>query len=336
MRFPSVPKNDLPCFARPPSRFFVRFCIRLSTGESTSAPRVLQHLREYRRLLGADEAWPHSLLADLLRLRSFKNDNGAERDSGVSVARVRMMDFLGHAFPAEQQCRKQSEKNPCGSIPPWLLLAMMSAAQDSCGQGLASHRFRPAGTKGGYLGGGGDPSTAAAESQLRKSLEGRVAESLRSLDAVRALLRDPAGSSRQGRRADIVADDGAVNEIDAVAAGIDPATALFEGTLRSWLYGRRGVEEGGRTSQRGTITAGSGAGGGSTSAELARKKMEIHVGAEPDDEVALAFRCEAAGEAEAQVKLLGFAALSTDVELTLNEFCLMVKRVTNLLMFRTK
>lgn len=233
------------------------------------------------------------------------SDDGCEAWAGVS-----MMDLIGHALSAEERgCSVAATgidtANGGGGrlkgapVPPWLLMAMMSASQ-SQGPVVAPG---VAGTGAPPSSGGGGPVTAAPEVGLRNSLERRVAESLRSLDSVRALLQDPAGSARQGTTGGAGgasrsgADDEAAGRLAALTADVDPATALFEGTLREWLACRRRGKGGGELrSRRPWEGSGLGRRGGESPRTV------------PEDALALAFRCEAAGDAEAMVGINGSVA----------------------------
>lgn len=296
-----------------------------------SAPSALRYLREYRRLgVGtANGAFPPppSLLPELLRVvQQGRTGTASESDDGSCCCGARtggasMMDLIGHALSAEERgCSAaaavaaggvditsgdSSSSRKEASVPPWLLMAMVSAAQDRGPVGAPGAGSRT-GAPSSF--GGGDPATAAAQVGLRNALERRVAESLRSLDSVRALLQDPARSAGQGAAADGAgsalrsgADDGALGRLAALAADVDPATALFEGTLREWLAcRRRRGKEGGELRSRRRPREGSSLGGGMRGSGFGRGE-EGGLRTVPDDALALAFRCEVAGDAEAMV-----------------------------------
>lgn len=214
-----------------------------------------------------------------------------------------MMELLGHTVAEEERRFAADGNNPSVPMPPWLLMAMMSTAQR---RGQASN---PMEAHGEWSSPGGDLATTAAESELRNALERRVAESLRSLDSVRALLQDPAGSARQGAEGGgaQVADDRAAERLASLTASLDPATALFEGTLREWLACRRRGKEGGERK----------VGGVPVSAERRMDSSRQGVGRSLDvegsptsnDALVLAFRCEAVGDLDPQVNF--FVILAT-------------------------
>ena len=282
-----------------------------------SAPSALRYLREYRRLVAgttAAGAWPSSPLPELLRM-AHQGRGGAVSDDGCESARTGapMMELIAHTLSAEDRgfspaaaaaggfglnaANGSSGRNET-TVPPWLLMAVVSASQHQ-GPGVGGGTGVPPSF------GGGDSATAATEAGLRNALERRVEESLRSLSSVRALLQDPAGSARQGAvdgtggalRSD-GADDEAGGRLAAMTAEVDPATALFEGTLREWLAcRRRGKGDGELGGQR--PLEGSGLGGGMRGLGLGRGEEGSR--AVGDDALALAFRCEAVGDAEALV-----------------------------------
>lgn len=210
------------------------------------------------------------------------------------------MDLLGHALAAEERGWPLGNGNQTNSLPPWLLVAMMSSEQ---------RRWETPGLDATTDGGRAtardeDTAAAAAEVTLRTTLERRVSESLRSLDAVRALLQDPAASARQdtgggGLRA---AEDGAAERLASLTASVDPATALFEGTLREWLACGAATRKGGAGCGDGEVSAPGGRevrmrGQGGAGQALDTGKS----GRASDNALPLAFRCEAAGETEAMV-----------------------------------
>ena len=294
-----------------------------------SAPSALRYLREYRRLAvgTADVAWPSSPLRELLRTAQQQERAGAATipDDGGREARTgaSMMGLIGHALSAEERgfpvaaaggvlgTANGSSVRKDTPVPPWLLMAMVSASQNQ-GTGGGSEAVGGMGAPPSFA--GGDPATAATEVGLRNALERRVEGSLRSLNSVRALLQDPAGSARQGAAdsgsgsgSRSGADDEAVARLAALTADVDPATALFESTLREWLACRQRGKGGGdgdgdgeqygprhhggsRFGGAGMRDSGLGWGGGGGSRAVAN-----------DDDLVLAFRCEAAGDAEAMV-----------------------------------
>lgn len=267
----------------------------LLPGGSPSPPIVLRYLREYVRLSGAGNVLPSSLLPELLRARGLNASLG-EDSTGSG-----MVEFLAHALAAEERRRDSDNAgNSRDSMPPWLLLALMSVAQ---GRGPDSGKF-PASFEMGRRrtgAGGGDPATGAPAAELRSALESRVTESLRSVDRVRALLPDrggsalPQGLDRVGVRA---ADDSdAAKKLAQSSATVDPATALFEGTLRQWLACRRKDVE-----NEGDVLA---AADDRVTDRSARgsERVSGRGGSRPavGDALALAFRCEAAGGSATQV-----------------------------------
>ncbi|CAN0023725.1 unnamed protein product, partial [Ectocarpus fasciculatus] len=285
------------------------------------APRVLRYLREYRRHVdgSASDSWPTSLLPELLRMAQQGNRADATPTSSQATLGVHMMGLIGHTLAGEERGRSDvaavaetaASNNPRETpVPPWLLLAMVSAAQNRGRERGSRCAAAAGGIHGAPRSGGGDPATAATEEGLRNSLERRVSESLRSLSSVRALLQDPAGSARQhvgdGRIGALrsAADDEAAIKLAALTADMDPATALFEGTLREWLASRRrGKGEGvlfngGRRPAEGSVLRGerrlSGIGLGRPEATDAGESRTVL-----DDAMALAFRCEAADDKEA-------------------------------------
>lgn len=208
-----------------------------------------------------------------------------------------MMELLRHAFPADKQQKATSVPGSSNGppVPPWLLLAMLPAAQQDALR--VAHARR------------GDPSVGAAELQLRRAIEGQIATSLGSLDRIRELLQDPAGSARQVSRAGVVADDGVAEELDEIAAGVDPATVLFEHTLRSWMACRRG--DGGKKKRAGNgdlVATHSEEGKVSSSQDMgalvgAAYEARDSLGPMSNDGLELAFECEVAGEDEATVSV---------------------------------
>ncbi|CAN0050299.1 unnamed protein product, partial [Ectocarpus sp. 12 AP-2014] len=236
-------------------------CLRTIFGPSRRgnspppAPRILRYLREYRRLLNgsASDSWPTSLLPELLRLVQQGNSTDATSTSSQATLGAQMMSLMGHTLASEERGRSDvaavaetaAANNPNGPpVPPWLFLAMVSAAQNRGRERGSPCTAEAGGIHGAPRSGGGDPATAATEEGLRNSLERRVSESLSSLSSVRALLQDPVGSTRQhvgdGRKGALrsAADYEAAIKLAALIADVDPATALFEGTLREWLASR--------------------------------------------------------------------------------------------------
>lgn len=297
-----------------------------SPGSSSqpSAPSTLRYLREYKRLIGSPAAGSReaSLLPKLLQMvqQAAHHTGGyGEADTGLV-----MMGLLGHTLAADDWGQSEAAGAPNGRsrqdecLPPWLLLAMVSAAQNHDRQ--QDHRRRAAGCPGF---GGGDPATAATEARLREALERRVSESLRSLSSVRALLHDPAGSVRRpaadagrggGWRPS--AEEESAGKLAAITAGVDPATALFEGTLREWLTCRRkgkgkAAALDGSGGWGGARELFEGMGGGGQAAGLGSERAaapevharEAHNASGGAGALALAFRCEAAGEGETTVSL---------------------------------
>ncbi|CAM9536309.1 unnamed protein product [Ectocarpus sp. 4 AP-2014] len=285
------------------------------------APRILRYLREYRRLLdgSASDSWPMPLLPELLRLVQQGNSADATPTSSQATLGVRMMSLMGHTLAGEERGRSDvaavagtaAASNPKEApVPPWLFLAMVSAAQNRGRDRGSPFTAEAGGVHGAPRSGGGDPATAATEEGLRNSLERRVSESLRSLSSVRALLQDPVGSARQhvgdGRIGALcsAADYEAAIKLAALTADVDPATALFEGTLREWLASRRrGKGEGisfksGPRPAEGSVLRGeqrpSGIGLGQVEVADAGESRTVL-----DDAMALAFRCEAADDKEA-------------------------------------
>eukprot|EP00903_Cladosiphon_okamuranus_P018195 g16738.t1 len=291
--------------------------LRGDTSPPPSAPSALRYLREYRRLITGTTAGARrsSPLPELLRTAHQGRAGAISADEGREPTRAgaSMMDLIAHSlsaeergFPAATAARGGMDTaNGRGGrkdtpVPPWLLMAIVSAsrnrgpggAPEVGGMGVPQSCFA-----------GGDPATAATEVGLSDALERRVEESLRSLNSVRALLQDPAGSARHGpangaggaMRAG-GADDETASRLAALTAGVDPATALFEGTLREWLACRRkGKGEGELYGQMPLEGLGLGAGvrgSGLGRGEGGMRPVE-------DDALALAFRCEAAGDAEA-------------------------------------
>ena len=253
-------------------------------------------------------------------------DGGEPQDGAAAAAAV--VELIEHTLAAEDRGRSVAGINTTATtiadgsgtsrteapVPPWLLMAMVAAARSQGAGGGVSEAAETGGPP--IAGGGGDPAKAAPEAGLRSTLERRVAESLRSVQSVRALLQDPAGSARQGGAAAgragsaslSAADDEAVGKIDALSAAVDPATALFERTLREWLACRGG---GGKEGEGGLYSDGGEVKTDSTSFGGGGRPLPgfgLERGAEgsrfvTDDALALAFRCEAAGDAEAMVSV---------------------------------
>ncbi len=287
-----------------------------------SASSILRYLREYRRLaLGTTGGAPPpaTLLPELLQMlqqgrAGAAPGGGGEAEEGAAAA---VVELIGHALAAEERGRSVAEMDTNGGggggggreeapVPPWLLMAMVSAARN---QGAGGGAPEAAETGGSPAPGAGDPAKAAPEAGLMSALERRVAESLRLVQSVRALLQDPAGSARQGatdragRALLSAAAAEAAGKIDALTSAVDPATALFEGTLREWLACRQGRGEGGGalSSDGGWARESSSFGGGQPGLGFERKAGGSRVVS--DDALALAFRCEAAGDAEATVSV---------------------------------
>ncbi|CAM9439592.1 unnamed protein product [Ectocarpus sp. 8 AP-2014] len=303
-------------------------CLRTIVGPSRRgnsppppAPRILRYLREYRRLVdgSASDSWPTSLLPELLRLVQQGISADATQTSSQTTLGAQMMGLIGHTLAGEERGRSDvaavaetaATNNPKGAlVPPWLLLAMVSAAQNRERERGSPYTAEGGGIHGVPRSGGGDPATAATEEGLRNSLERRVSESLRSLSSVRALLQDPVGSARQhvgnGRIGALrsAADDEAAIKLAALTADVDPATALFEETLRGWLASRRrgkgeGLSfKGGPRPAEGSVFRGeqrpSGIGLGRAEVAGAGESRTVLDGA-----MALAFRCDAADDKEA-------------------------------------
>lgn len=334
----------------------ISFCQRIffyfSGGSScpSSAPSTLWYLREHRRLVGGtaaggNGALPASLAPELLWMvqRDPGNGNGDDNDDADDSAAKKgtaMMDLIGHTLTAQERGRSATaaaapvvadgdgnRSRQEAPVPPWLLLAMVSAAHSQERRGLSA--ADPSEAAGAVLEGppsrsrgGGDPATAAVEGGVRSALEWRVAESLRSLSNVRALLQDPvaaaAAAERAGSTSRSIADDEAARKLEALTAAVDPATALFEGTLREWLACRRsGKKEGGELysgdawAGESVNLAGGGRGGGGElcgpGSERAAAAVAVDGGGSrtmPDNALALAFRCEAAGVREAMVSAI--------------------------------
>lgn len=273
-------------------------------------------MREYRRLVvgATGGAWPASPLPELLRAARQGRAGTVAGNDGEARTGSPMMDLIGHALSAEERGRSvvapvaggaglntangSGRKDP--PVPPWLLMAMVSASQNQGPAGAPEAGGTGVPLPLGF--GGGDPATAAPEAGLRDALERRVEESLRSLNSVRDLLQDPAGSARPGAADGAEGasrsggDDEAAIRLAALTAGVDPATALFEGTLREWLACRRRGKGNGEWSSR-RPREGSGLGGGVRGSAFGRGSRTV-----PDDALALAFRCESAGDAEAMVR----------------------------------
>lgn len=276
------------------------------------------------RLVGgsASDSWPTSLLPQLLRMaQQGSNADAIPSSSSQATLGAQMMGLIGHTLAGEERRRSDvaavaetaAENSPKRSpVPPWLLLAMVSVAQNRDRERGSRCAAEADGIQGPPRSGGGDPASAATEEGLRNSLERRVSESLRSLSSVRALLQDPVGSARQhvgdGRMGALrsAADDEAAIKLAALTADVDPATALFEGTLREWLASRRrgkgegGLFKGGPRPAEGSVLRGeqrpSGIGLGRAEAVDAGESRTVL-----DDAMALAFTCEAADDKEATV-----------------------------------
>lgn len=183
-------------------------------------------------------------------------------------------------------------------------MAMMSSEKRGGGTlGLDAETDRERATAGDR-----DPAAAAAEMTLRTTLERRVSESLRSLDAVRGLLQDPAASARQdnegrGLRA---AEDEATEKLALLTASLDPATALFEGTLREWLACGATTRKGAGGREDGEASARCGRGVSPRKEGSSEPALDAGTpGRASDDALALAFRCETAGDTEAMVSHFG-------------------------------
>lgn len=230
-----------------------------------------------------------------------------------------MTDLLRLLFPAERYegssvnaaGRRRPRHGETPVLPPWLLLATLSAAHDS-GQGFPGDALGLEAAPSGHAG-RGDPSAAAAKSQLRGSLQGRVAASLHSIDRVRELLRDPAGSARPISGGGMAAEDSVTDELDEVTAGVDPATILFEDTLRRWLDSARSSQSSSARDGNGMPAEAQREGGGSSSRggkASSRDPEAVDERLGLNDGLSLAFRIEAAGETEAQVSwALGLSLL---------------------------
>lgn len=193
--------------------------------------------------------------------------------------------MLRHALAVEEGSCTALYGDECSqSIPPWLLLALMPASQDT--------------TDGRRLG-----KEETAE-ELRDAVEWRVAESLREIERVRALMKDRSGSNRTGADLGGAAPgmgSSVARDIAVCSATADPATALFEGTLRKWLMCRRREEH--KVGESGTDCGyawdSKAKGGGRPSGVEDSPPVE-------SDLLPLAFRCEAAGEIDAQVSYGGW------------------------------
>lgn len=259
-------------------------------GQSLTAPTILRHLREYKRAVKGGRAFSEyppqtSLLPELLG--SYDLDSGA--------GRIEMLEMLRHALAVEEgSCAALYGDERSRSIPPWLLLALVPASQDTADSGRL-----------------GKEETAE---EVRGALEWRVAESLREIEGVRALMQNRTGSNRPGADMGGAAPgmgSSVARDIAVCSATADPATALFEGTLRKWLMCRRREEhKGGESCTDGEYAWDSKAkGGGRPSGMEDSPPVE-------SDLLSLAFRCEAAGEINAQVSYGGrvscylFAAFS--------------------------
>lgn len=196
-----------------------------------------------------------------------------------------MLEMLRHALAVEEGSCTALYGDECSqSIPPWLLLALVPASQDTADSGRL-----------------GKEETAE---EVRDAVEWRVAESLREIERVRALMQDRSGSNRSGADLGGAAPgmgSSVARDIAVCSANVDPATALFEGTLRKWLMCRRREEHKGGESG----TAGEHAWDSKT------KDGGRHSGVEDSstvesDLLSLAFRCEVAGEIDAQVSYGGW------------------------------
>lgn len=247
--------------------------------------------------MGNSEAWHAYLIPELLRSRHV-HDAGGVTSEGLAA----MIEVLLHECPEDEKPSSGS------SMSPWLLLARMSAAkQQDHGQASFAEKAGLTETREGvgYMRrGNGDPVTAAAELQLRRELEERISESLHSIDRVRMLLRDPAGSAaRQSAGEGVLPEYGATDELDDATTAVDPATILFEGILRSWLSCRQKEQGGGERQGDGDFAAQFKGAGGLIHEEVCGDIGNGGGGVRPqtNDELALSFRCETAGEVEAQV-----------------------------------
>lgn len=267
-------------------------------------------MRDYDRLAGVNGGTESaSLLPAVLRIV-----HGIEADGGGNFAGVeRMIDLLS----AEQERSAADKSGSRAGKPPWLLMAMMSAARDGPTMPVARHQDQyPKATHRTAR----NPVTAAAEAGLRSALEMRVAESLRSIDTVRLLLQDPAGSViRPEVEGGVsggphVARIGTDKKLASLMAEVDPATALFDGILREWLACRRGDDYRGGRDDIGDL-------GASGDPGLSRREVGVKHSAESSggapatrlastDALALAFDCEAAGDINAQVRGVVIANLT--------------------------
>lgn len=291
-------------YPRPDIFVFLLLCFFVFVfpqGSSRSAPATLRYLQEYQRLVGADHAWPASLIPEVLRLRGVQSaDGGLAKRLGVE-----MMDLLGHTLSGAEtnpnDVRDSASSSPRGAIPPWLLLAVMSAAQ-SHGQERASD---PRKTAEGNSEAPDLSATTVAEKEMRNELEATVAESLSSLDRVRTLLRDPSGLAWQGSGGVITraaTDNGAADELAKLAAAVDPATCLFEGTLRDWLACRGGTREAGDKHTGGSLISHVEGEGGSSRRDSGKPLNKEGLSSLTNEVLALAFRCETAVDTDAQVR----------------------------------
>lgn len=230
---------------------------------------------------------------------------GLNSDGGERNAASGMTSLLSHALAAEEKGSTEKadvSSSPKESIPPWLVMAIMSTAR-TIG---ATANFNPVEADGGCSNTGEDLTFAAGQAELREVLERRVTESLRSLDSVRTLLEDPASSARQqgaDRGKARWAGDEASAKLASLTAGADPAISLFEGALREWLAVRQGEGGGERHTVGGPKTCYKKA----VYSEVAGKERLLGLKGSmpsPNDALALAFQCEAAGDDEAQASCL--------------------------------
>ncbi|CAM9263463.1 unnamed protein product [Choristocarpus tenellus] len=189
------------------------------SGQASSTASLLQYLQDYRRLTGLGKEWGTALLLSALRSVLLTSSSSLQKPGrGAGSDGVGAMDIgaICHALSADPNL---------AVLPPWLLLAVNGArATDGMGVGA-----------GGGVGVG------------ELGLQKQVVEALRLLHQVRQLMEDSNRGSRQrhglqGRqkqRGEAAGRGGqgtnSARELALAAAGLDPATALFEDALRRWV-----------------------------------------------------------------------------------------------------
>ncbi|CAM9299259.1 unnamed protein product, partial [Discosporangium mesarthrocarpum] len=270
-----------------------------SGGTAPSIARLLRLTHEYHRLTGA-RGWEPALFNVLRSSQKLRSGATAALTSDQSGAGGGVdPGLVFHALAADAGF---------ASAPPWLLLAV-SGSGGSDWEGAGGSLWARAGA------GAGLGAWEGSKGLIRKHVE----ESLHSLNHVRLLLQDSntgsqrepqaragAGGRGRGRTGGPVAEgkQDEKNKADALAlatAGVDPATALFEETLRQWLEVDASLDGGvammgawaqkrARAEQGWGLGAPWSSGGDRASSD----GLSTHI----SDQLALAYLCEAADTVE--------------------------------------